>query len=211
MSTLPLWVVILVGVSVGKLALDICEHIIIFILRWRQQWPTGAENYSNSPFDHPPPSYAEACRSSTLNDTSPCTEASPSEASHTEACESPVLHDVSRVQKLQSFFAWRLAIEYHLDSRSPSRDRDQEYFLGLCKKYCMLLGMQFKSSKEVATAKEKLTRDVFEPARMLGIPAGKSTYFFLLWHMNKDIKADLNAYCRCHGSVSLFYTLLCAQ
>jgi hypothetical protein len=105
---------------------------------------------------------------------------------------------------LQSFIAWRLAIEYHLDSRLLYRDREQEYFLGL-------LGMQFKSSKKVATTKEQITRDLFEPARMLGIPAGKGARASLLWHTTKDNKANMDVCRRCYGSVSLLYTLLCAR
>ncbi|KAH0389345.1 hypothetical protein KCU92_g282, partial [Aureobasidium melanogenum] len=154
MSALPLWVRVIVWLGISKLVLDIFALIEVFILRRRRRRrrPASAGNHDSSLFEDAPPSYTEA-----------------------------FYHNVSRVHKLQSFIAWRLAIEYHLDSRLLYRDREQEYFLGL-------LGMQFKSSKKVATTKEQITRDLFEPARMLGIPADvmEAFLFFTRFFVHAD-------------------------
>ncbi|KAK6000532.1 hypothetical protein QM012_003778 [Aureobasidium pullulans] len=180
MSSLPLWLVALVAMGIAQIVLHISKLINNFgmlTLRGRQR-PDVAEAYSSSFFDDPPPSYAKACLSPSSHDASP----------YTEACQPPVLHSASPVQRLQSFIASRLAIDYNLETRPLSLDREQGYFLGLCKKYCMVLGMQFRSRKEVATAKEELIRDVFEPARTLGIPADvmEACLFFTRFFVHDD-------------------------
>lgn len=51
MSTLPPWVIILVGLGISKLVLDICALIKLIILRRRQ--PISAGNHDSSLFDDP--------------------------------------------------------------------------------------------------------------------------------------------------------------
>ncbi|CAD0088222.1 unnamed protein product, partial [Aureobasidium mustum] len=161
------------------LIIDIRILIIdIRMFRSRRTWLTSARADSSSFFDDPPPSYTEACQVTILQDASP----------YTVACQPPIPHNASPVQRLQSFIAWRLTTEYRLETGTLRLDREQEYFLGLCKKYCMLLGMQIKSKKEVMIAKEELTRDVFKPARMLNIPADvmEGFLFFTRFFVHED-------------------------
>lgn len=51
---------------------------------------------------------------------------------------------------------------------------DHSYYLDLCERYCLLLGAQSDSRDEIVATKQELMRVIFEPARMLDIPAGKS-------------------------------------
>ncbi|THX54854.1 hypothetical protein D6D06_05253 [Aureobasidium pullulans] len=74
------------------------------------------------------------------------------------------------------FVLWRLATDYKICTDSFDLDltsaEDQRYYLDLCKRYCMFLGRQFDSTQDTTTAKQDLMRDVFRPAKKLGIPAG---------------------------------------
>ncbi|KAI5242844.1 hypothetical protein E4T43_04572 [Aureobasidium subglaciale] len=95
-----------------------------------------------------------------------------SESDHSPVHNKP---DVSPVQRLRRFITWGLMIDYSLvDDWSvweANITNDNRHFHGLCRKYCMLLGTQFDSKKDIATAKHQLQRDVFEPVYLLGIPA----------------------------------------
>lgn len=96
--------------------------------------------------------------------------------------------DEDPVRRLQSFITQRLISEYglasELDCTNNDDTADQKYYLDLCRKYCLLLGAQFDSRDDVVATKQELMRVISEPARMLGIPAGKQPYFtthFAAW------------------------------
>lgn len=82
------------------------------------------------------------------------------------------------VLRLQCFITRLLVTNYEIQGNLGGFDDNDttsyyEHYLDLCKKYCMLLGMQFATRKEVLAVKRELLRIIFEPARVLGIPAGK--------------------------------------
>lgn len=80
------------------------------------------------------------------------------------------------VYRLQCFITRLLRVRYDIQGEIWDIDKDTTYYdhyFDLCKKYCMLLGMQFSTSQEVLATKQELLRVIFEPAKTLGIPAGK--------------------------------------
>lgn len=83
--------------------------------------------------------------------------------------------DRSSVSRLQSFIIQRLVSDYGLSSELRIDDTfDHKYYLDLCRRYCMLLGARFDTRNEIVATKQELMSVIFEPAGMLGIPAGKS-------------------------------------
>lgn len=124
-----------------------------FFLRRRRRTRDGSIDCTKRGLDDAPPPYSD-----------PQTGIAPKQ-------------DEDPVSRLQSLITQRLISEYGLSSDLGCANNndifDQKYYLDLCRKYCLLLGAQFDSRHDVVATKQELMRVIFEPARMLGIPAGK--------------------------------------
>lgn len=80
------------------------------------------------------------------------------------------------VYRFQRFLTWRLATDYGVASSIRKADRlcnpERTHFASLCQSYCTLLAAKFATEEQALQAKQQLMQDVFEPARLLGVPAG---------------------------------------
>ncbi|KAG9691934.1 hypothetical protein KCU95_g7692, partial [Aureobasidium melanogenum] len=106
--------------------------------------------------------------------------------------------DEDLVRWLQSFITQRLVSEYGLSSELGCTNNDdivdQKYYLDLCRQYCLLLGAQSDSRHDVVARKQELMKVIFEPAKMLGIPAEVMEYFLFSTRMLSKAYPEMDCF-----------------
>ncbi|KAH0340608.1 hypothetical protein KCU81_g6704, partial [Aureobasidium melanogenum] len=118
---------------------------------------TASATSNKADFDDPPPPYLEKTSKHKLPDS-----------------------EENLVYRLQCFITRLLRVRYDIQGEIWDIDKDTtcyDHYFDLCKKYCMLLGMQLSTRQEVLATKQELLRVIFEPARVLGIPADVMEWF----------------------------------